>query len=152
MMRRTTVDERFRRAGLKLDWVDADGRQHRVADAVALAALRSAYERGPATTPSRPGAPSRGRALEEFSVWSVLATEHGPDWRAWPLELRDPHGDAVRHVARERSDEVGFQAWLQWLFVEQLSEATGDLTAIQGPPDRRVRGRCRRLGVAGRAR
>ncbi len=33
-----------------------------------------------------------GAPLEEFALWSVLATEHGGDWRAWPEPLHDPHG------------------------------------------------------------
>jgi 4-alpha-glucanotransferase len=77
---------------------------------------------------------AQGQPLEDFAVWSVLATEHGGDWRAWPAELRDPTGDAVRDVARDLGDEVEFHAWLQWLLDRQLAEATGGLTVIQDLP------------------
>ena len=76
----------------------------------------------------------QGTPLEHFATWSVLAAEHGGDWHAWPEELHDPDGDAVRRLVEERGAEVTFHAWLQWLLSEQLREATGDLTVIQDLP------------------
>ncbi len=75
-----------------------------------------------------------GRPLEEFATWCVLVAEHGPDWREWPDELRDPTSDAVARVRAERADEVGFWAWLQCLLADQLATATGDLTVVQDLP------------------
>ncbi|CAN5372053.1 hypothetical protein BH09ACT12_BH09ACT12_27430 [soil metagenome] len=76
----------------------------------------------------------QGPTLEEYAVCSVLAEEHGPDWRTWPTALRDPHGTDGRRVVEERADDVSFHAWLQWLLAEQLRAATGDLTVIQDLP------------------
>jgi 4-alpha-glucanotransferase len=76
----------------------------------------------------------QGAALEEYACWAVLAEEHGGDWHEWPEDLRDPHGPAVRRLARERSDDITFHAWLQWSLSEQLRAATGDLTVIQDLP------------------
>src|SRR5439155_11244668 len=30
-----------------------------------------------------------GRALRDFATWSVIAQEHGTDFRSWPAELQD---------------------------------------------------------------
>ncbi|WP_323791867.1 4-alpha-glucanotransferase [Nocardioides sp.] len=76
----------------------------------------------------------QGDALEEYAAWAVLAEEHGADWHAWPSDLRDPHGPAVRRLVVERADDIAFHAWLQWQLAEQLREATGDLTVIQDLP------------------
>lgn len=75
-----------------------------------------------------------GESLDDFATWCVLVAEHGPDWREWPAELRDPRGSAATDVRRKRADEVGFWAWLQWLLATQLREATGGLTVVQDLP------------------
>jgi 4-alpha-glucanotransferase len=41
-------------------------------------------------------------------------------WHSWPMEYRDPRGEAVRRFAAEQVREVDFYAWLQWLAAEQL--------------------------------
>ncbi|MCW2852576.1 MAG: 4-alpha-glucanotransferase, partial [Nocardioides sp.] len=76
----------------------------------------------------------QGSALEEFATWSMLAEQHGADWHDWPQPLHDPRGDAVAAAAAEKSVEVDFQAWLQWLLAGQLEAASGDLTVIQDLP------------------
>jgi 4-alpha-glucanotransferase len=60
-----------------------------------------------------------GAELDAWSRWCALAEEHGPDWRAWPPDLADPHR-AATEPPRER---VGFYAWIQWLLDEQLAAA-----------------------------
>lgn len=75
-----------------------------------------------------------GRPLEEWATWCALADEHGPDWHAWPQELRHPGAPAVAAYAEEHAADVAFHAWLQWLLDRQLREAGGDLTVIQDLP------------------
>ncbi|WP_119727623.1 4-alpha-glucanotransferase [Thermomonospora amylolytica] len=64
-----------------------------------------------------------GEALTAFATWCALAEEHGPDWRRWPAELRNPQSPAVA-AARERlAPRVDFHLWLQWQVDEQLAAA-----------------------------
>ncbi len=65
----------------------------------------------------------QGTALHDFAVWSVIAAEHGTDYRAWPEELRDAASPAVAALAEARRDEVDFEMWLQWVLDEQLAHA-----------------------------
>lgn len=55
--------------------------------------------------------------LRAFATFSALAESHGPDWRGWPAELRDPA------TARADEDRVQFHAWLQRLCRAQLAAA-----------------------------
>ncbi len=61
-----------------------------------------------------------GRALRDFATWSVIAQEHGTDFRRWPEELRDPGSAAVAAYAEAHADDVDFETWLQWVVDEQL--------------------------------
>jgi 4-alpha-glucanotransferase len=99
---------------------------------VKLPALRRAFERAPDDPAFTAWRQEKGRQLEEWARWSVLALAHGPDWHAWPAELHDPASDAVRTAAP--ADDVAFHAWLQWRLDVQLREATGDLTVVQDLP------------------
>ncbi|GAC1315553.1 MAG: 4-alpha-glucanotransferase [Acidimicrobiales bacterium] len=65
----------------------------------------------------------QGESLGGFATWSALADALGPDWRAWPADLRHPSGPAVRRWAAEHGAAVGFHAWLQWLVDGQLADA-----------------------------
>jgi 4-alpha-glucanotransferase len=64
-----------------------------------------------------------GEALRDFATWSVIAAEHGDDYRAWPEELRDVHSPAVTAYAEQHSREIDFETWLQWVVDEQLQLA-----------------------------
>lgn len=64
-----------------------------------------------------------GAPLTAFATWCALCEEQGPDWRAWPAELRDAEGTAVASASRRLAERVGFHAWLQWLLDLQLGEA-----------------------------
>ena len=64
-----------------------------------------------------------GRGLTGFATWAALAEEHGPRFREWPVELRDPDSPAVAGFAEEHADRVAFHCWLQWLLDEQLASA-----------------------------
>ncbi len=65
----------------------------------------------------------QGVALDRFALFCALAEDHGPDWRKWPEELRDPAGPAAAQALEQRNDRVRFHAWLQWLCDEQLARA-----------------------------
>ncbi|GAA3462587.1 4-alpha-glucanotransferase [Saccharothrix longispora] len=55
--------------------------------------------------------------LEGFARFCALAEVHGPDWREWPEEQRDPA------TATPDPERVAFHAWLQELCERQLDDA-----------------------------
>ncbi|WP_425491696.1 4-alpha-glucanotransferase [Nocardioides mesophilus] len=65
----------------------------------------------------------QGPALRDFATWSVIAQEHGTDYRAWPERLQDVGSPAVQELAAARRADVDFEMWLQWLLEEQLGRA-----------------------------
>jgi 4-alpha-glucanotransferase len=76
----------------------------------------------------------QGQPLQDWATWCALADVHGPDWHAWPEELRDPRGEAVLRFAGEHERDVAFHAWLQWAIDRQLTAATEGMTVIQDLP------------------
>ena len=84
-----------------------------------------------------------GRALEDWAAWCALAEVHGPDYRVWPVHLRDPRFmetlAAETQVAETRAAETRaaeaevrrgdfaalaeFHTWVQWLVASQLAAA-----------------------------
>jgi 4-alpha-glucanotransferase len=65
----------------------------------------------------------QGRALRDWASWCALAEVYGPDYRTWPLPLRDP-GSAEVSVARaDLARPAEFHAWVQWLVAEQVTAA-----------------------------
>jgi 4-alpha-glucanotransferase len=81
----------------------------------------------------------QGQKLQDWATWCALADVHGPDWHAWPDELRDPRSEAVGRFVAEHERDVAFHAWLQWCLSLQLERATEGMTVIQDLP----------IGVAG---
>ena len=63
-----------------------------------------------------------GRALEWFAVFEAISLVHGPDWRAWPVDLQSSGSAAVQRFAAKNAIQVRHHAWLQWLAERQLSE------------------------------
>ncbi|WP_309116910.1 4-alpha-glucanotransferase [Saccharothrix sp.] len=57
------------------------------------------------------------RELWDFARFCALAEKHGPDWRTWPEQDRDPA------TAQADPDRVAFHAWLQHLCEAQLTRA-----------------------------
>ncbi|MFE2754215.1 4-alpha-glucanotransferase [Actinosynnema sp. NPDC059335] len=55
--------------------------------------------------------------LRDFARFCALAERHGPDWREWPPEQRDPA------TATPDPERVAFHAWLQELCEQQLAAA-----------------------------
>ncbi len=78
-----------------------------------------------------------GAELAHWSTWCALAERHGPDWRHWPAEFRNPRQLARRPESGLTVDDARsadlpglagraeFHAWLQWLLDEQLAAAQG---------------------------
>jgi 4-alpha-glucanotransferase len=90
-----------------------------------------------ASLPPEPARLDRFRAdnagVDDFALWSVLAGEHGPDYRRWPAELRRPDSAAVAAARRERADEVDFHVWLQVEAADQLAAAQSAARAAGQP-------------------
>jgi 4-alpha-glucanotransferase len=76
----------------------------------------------------------QGEELERFATFSVIAEEHGGDFRAWPAALRDPGGAAVRARRRRSAPRRTFHVWLQWLLERQLGGAATALPVIADLP------------------
>jgi 4-alpha-glucanotransferase len=68
-----------------------------------------------------------GQGLVDFATWSALAVEHGPRWRDWPEQLRDPRSPAVEAWREAHSGQVEFHLWLQWVLADQLTRVQRDL-------------------------
>ena len=64
-----------------------------------------------------------GEALRHFAAWSVIAQEHGNDFRSWPAALQDASSSAAADYAAEHHEAVDFEMWLQWVLDEQLQTA-----------------------------
>jgi len=62
-----------------------------------------------------------GRDLEDWTSWCVRAERHGPDWRSWPAQDRDP--GSAGWPGRAGADAADFHAWLQWHADAQLAAA-----------------------------
>jgi 4-alpha-glucanotransferase len=86
----------------------------------ALGIIRGVPLSGPRQEDFRRFRRREGRDLEDWSAWCALAELHGPDWRSWPRQARDPRRAAVAITAGADAD---FHAWLQWLADEQLAAA-----------------------------
>lgn len=91
-----------------------------------LQALRIIHDHG--RSPARQMALDRfvraeGAPLAQFASWCVLVGLHGPDWREWPPELRDPRSPAIAAAVAAHAGEVDFHLWLQWVAGQQLRAA-----------------------------
>ena len=69
-----------------------------------------------------------GEALGLHALFEALslhftATGCGAGWTTWPAEFRDSRSEAVAAFARENTDAVRFQLWLQYLAHRQLQTA-----------------------------
>ncbi len=76
----------------------------------------------------------QGAPLEEFATWCALADEHGPRWRDWPAEMRQPGTAAVAEFRRSAAASVGFHAWLQYQLAAQQAAAGERVSIIQDLP------------------
>jgi 4-alpha-glucanotransferase len=72
---------------------------------------------------ARASEPLRLHALFEALSAEMAARGAGAGWRGWPEDYASPGTEAVARFAREHSDEIRFQCWLQWLCEVQLDRA-----------------------------
>lgn len=72
---------------------------------------------------------TQGESLRLHALYDALDAHlrlQGPQywgWPSWPEDYRDPSSPTVVRFARERSDEVEYFLYLQWLAAEQLAAA-----------------------------
>jgi 4-alpha-glucanotransferase len=65
----------------------------------------------------------QGRALEDWAAWCALAEVHGPDYRTWPVHLRDPRSAEADVRRGDFAAQAEFHTWVQWLVASQVSAA-----------------------------
>ncbi len=66
---------------------------------------------------------AQGQALEDHATWHALAELHGPDWRRWPVGLRDPRSPRTARARADHLERIDFHSWLAWLADTQLARA-----------------------------
>jgi 4-alpha-glucanotransferase len=76
----------------------------------------------------------RGRDLDAFAAFCVLAEHYRNGWRDWPSEHRRPDASGVQPFAREHEDRVRFHKWVQWLIDRQLASASRHIAITQDLP------------------
>src|ERR1700676_1305242 len=77
---------------------------------------------------------SRGRSLQLFASFCVLAEQFGANWRAWPQQYRAPDSPAVLALIVEFGERIRFHKWLQFLLDEQLKAASSTGNIMQDLP------------------
>ena len=77
---------------------------------------------------------SRGRSLQLFASFCVLAEQFGANWRAWPQQYRSPDSPAALALIVEFGDRIRFHKWLQYLLDEQLKVASSTGNIMQDLP------------------
>jgi 4-alpha-glucanotransferase len=65
----------------------------------------------------------QGQPLSDWATWCAIAELHGPDYRAWPPNLRDPRSAEVYVLRGSLASRVEFHVWVQWLVASQLASA-----------------------------
>ncbi len=68
----------------------------------------------------------RGRILDGYTSFCVLAERYGLPWQQWPENYRDPGAPAVNQLASspEGRSRKRYHAWLQWTCERQLRAAS----------------------------
>jgi 4-alpha-glucanotransferase len=74
-----------------------------------------------------------GQALEDWAAWCALAEVHGPDYRTWPVHLRDPRSAGAEVRRGDFAAQAEFHTWVQWLVASQVSAAQ-DAAKAAGMP------------------
>jgi len=76
---------------------------------------------------------SNSRALDDWATWCAFAEVHGPDYRTWPAQLRDPRSAETYVLRGDLSTRVEFHVWVQWLVEEQAAAAQASARAAGMP-------------------
>jgi len=64
-----------------------------------------------------------GLALRDWATWCAFAEVYGPDYRRWPVRLREPRSAETAVLRGSLSARVEFHVWVQWLVAEQRAAA-----------------------------
>ena len=73
------------------------------------------------------------RALDDWATWCAFAEVYGPDYRTWPVRLRDPRSAETYVLRGDLSTRADFHVWVQWLAAEQLAAAQASARAAGMP-------------------
>src|ERR1700751_848685 len=74
-----------------------------------------------------------GPALDDWATWCAFAEVHGPDYRTWPVPLRDPRSAETYVLRGDLSTRVDFHVWVQWLVADQMAAAQASARAAGMP-------------------
>jgi 4-alpha-glucanotransferase len=74
-----------------------------------------------------------GLALRDWATWCAFAEVYGPDYRRWPLRLREPRSAETAVLRGALSARVEFHVWVQWLVAEQMAAAQAAARAAGMP-------------------
>lgn len=99
-----------------------------------LEALEEIWSRRPPGVKFERWLQDQEAGLVEFAAWSVLAEEHGGDWRTWPSEFSHPDTAAVARLIDGHGERIRFHQWLQWLSRRQFESAAAGTTLVQDLP------------------
>lgn len=120
-----------------LDAPGADDRIDYAAVAAAqqpvLAVLARACGQGPRRAELEEFGKSDGGLVVDFATYVALTAEHGNDWRAWPVGLRDPRSDAVAEYRAAHAGEIERHVFAQFELERQLA-AVADEARAAGMP------------------
>ncbi|HKD99764.1 MAG TPA: 4-alpha-glucanotransferase [Planctomycetota bacterium] len=96
-------------------------------DAIVRRALRAAFDDGEPPPPAFDAyRREQGAELERFATFEAIRAHLGPSrwpWWNWPEELRSADAPGVAAFRTQRTGDVTFHAWLQWLVDRELAAA-----------------------------
>jgi 4-alpha-glucanotransferase len=61
--------------------------------------------------------------LDDYAVFRAAQEAYGPDWSAWPAELRTRDAGGVARARAALAGPAGHHAWVQWVAAEQWAQA-----------------------------
>lgn len=91
------------------------------------AAIRAAYLRFSAELPAAQARDfadfrqRKGHLLRRFAAFNLLQARHGPNWRLWPRQWREPDDTRISALAHEAPEAIGVSEFAQWQCQSQLA-------------------------------
>ena len=102
----------------------ADRVDYAAVSAIKMQALRQAFDAFPGAPAFDAFVAEGGEPLRLHALHEVISTLHGgAGWPDWPAALREPTSPEVARLAADRTDDLRFHLWLQWVARTQLAEA-----------------------------
>jgi 4-alpha-glucanotransferase len=92
----------------------------------ALEALFARFERAGGDDGFEQFTLDRGKVLDGYTSFCMLAERFGLPWQDWPSEYRHPEGStvAILGASQDGRSRKRYHAWLQWLCEAQLAKAS----------------------------